>query len=232
MRSVSRWFEKNAGVKPARLELRCVSALEGAFVLESFAPPPAKGIEAFAEMVLELAQEDCNDRGDRSEYHLVALGDDGAEGVVDDRRVLATHPIRCLPKEQVEDTTRADDVIKLLVDHQQVLMRNFVQVSQSSLHEVQRVSTLAIEATRGLVAPLTKRIGQLEEELAEAKATAREAELVIATAGADEEDSLRSERRTVALEKLAGILLRELSSKDLKAAAVINEVVGQVPEKK
>lgn len=222
--TIRRWLERNASAKPTAYELRCISTSEP-YVLERLSPRGTP--EQFASEVLELAQEDADARGERSEYHLVALGDGGG-AVVDDATPLATHVIRCLPREAPEPpNVGAADALRMVMDHQQALMKSFLSVSTAAMAEVQRVSGTAIEATRGMVAPLVKRVAQLEAENEELRAVAREAETVIAMAGASEENELRAERRTASLEKLAAMVLAHVAKGgDLKLAGLVNELVG------
>ena len=221
---VTRWLERNAARKPVGFELRCVSSAEP-YVLERLPPARASALEAFARDVLELAQEDADARGERTEYHLVMLGDAG--GVVADDSTLSTHVIRCLPREKAEPDTAAVDALRLLADHQQALMKSYLSLSTSAMAEVQRVSSVAIEATRGLVAPLARRVEKLEAENESLRETVREAEQVIAFAGAEEEGADRAERRTQSLEKLSAAVLHQMAkSGDLEAAGFIQQILG------
>lgn len=222
--TVRRWLERNASAKPAAFELRCISTAEP-YVLERLQPRGTA--ETFAAEVIELAQEDADARGERSEYHLVALGDGGG-AVVDDATPLATHVIRCLPREAPEPpNVGAADALRMVMDHQQALMKSFLSVSTAAMAEVQRISGTAIEATRGLVAPLAKRVAQLEAENENLREIAREAETVIAMAGASEEGELRQERRTASLEKLAALALGHFAKNgDVKLAGLVQELVG------
>lgn len=223
-RTILRWLERTAATKGVvGYELRCVST-SSPYVVERF-PRPGGAAEAFAADVFELAQEDANARGERSEYHLVMLGDAG--GAVVDDSALATHVIRCLPKEPAEPAdTGASDALKVVLDQNQALLKSYLSLATSAMSEIQRVSSSAIEASRGLLAPLVKRVEALEEENAELRATAREAEAVIAVAGATEVNEEREERRTASMEKLAAAVLTHLAQKEPKLAMLINEVVG------
>lgn len=220
-RSITRWLARTQGLRIGALELRCVSTAEP-YPLERFPPTRVSSPEAFAVDVLELAQEDADARGERSEYRIELLADSG--------EVLATHVVRCLPREPVESEPSAD-VLRVLVDHQQALMKSYLSTTTTALAEVQRVSSTAIEASRGLVTPLVKRLEAVEQENAELRELAREAQAVVAVAAAEEDGSQRAERRTAALEKLAAVVLTHLAkSGDLKAASLIQEIVGQPPK--
>lgn len=217
-----RWLDRVAGFKAAAYELRCVSTAEP-YALERFSAARASSPESFANDVLELAQEDADERGERSEYRLELLAESG--------EVMATHVIRRLPREPV-DTEPSADVLKVVLDHQQALMKSYLSMTTTALAEVQRVSGTAIEATRGLVTPLVKRLDALEAENAQLRELAREAQAVVAVAGAEEEGAERAERRTVALEKLAAIMLARMAKDgNFQGAAVINELVGAAPAK-
>lgn len=221
-RSITRWLARTAGFKAGAYELRCVSTAEP-YPLERFAPTRTSSPEAFALDVLELAQEDADARGERSEYRVELLAESG--------EVLATHVVRCLPREPVESEPSAD-VLRVVLDHQQALMKSYLSMSTTALAEVQRVSSTAIEASRGLVNPLVKRLEAVEAENAELRELARDAQAVVAVAAVEDEGADRAERRTAALEKLAGVVLMHLAKGgDVKAATLINELVGTPPSK-
>lgn len=222
--TILRWVERTAAAPAVAYELRCVSSATP-YVVERF-PRPGNA-ELFARDVYELAQEDTDARQERSEYHLVQLGDTGG-AVVDDAAPLATHLIRCMPREPAErgPDVGAGDALKVVLDQNNALLKSYLSLATSAMAEIQRVSSSAIEASRGLLAPLVKRVEALEAENAELRSTAREAEAVIAMAGATEVNEEREERRTASMEKLAAAVLTHLAQKEPKLAMLINEVVG------
>lgn len=221
--TLTRWTNR-LGVLPkdARLELRAM-ALEP-YVLHAW--PLAVVGEAWAGEVMDIAQDDCDARGEVCEYRLEVVKPDGS--------VLSTQPVRCVPRDAEGELPRDDIMLRTLEQqnsHIQALMRSHVQTMEIALRNQRESFNVALESVSALLKPLTKQLEQAHADNAELRELARDAMAATATVVADEEERERSERRTKQWEKLGGIAMTHFA-KDNPQLAMMLQAVTETTGKK